>query len=348
MLLKERAFLAALDKPDEAVRLWLACGRDASGAAELARLARAALAPSSDQVIHIDSAELEANPGCLVDAACALSLFGSRQLIRIDDASDRILTAVRLLLEAPTTANPVVIAAGDLAKSSPLLELATRHPLARAVQAWPLGPEAGRDRVADAARAAGLRLASDQHEALWAAADGDPQRLAREIEKLATATEATPAAPRDVPADLFQALVSGTESESIDRLIVALIRQDARALDRELTAHGSASLIPLLRAAGRRLLLLQALRRAMDKGASPRAAVEARRPPVSPRELRDALATALPRWPMARIESALATLVAAERAMKAPASAGDVLARAALVAIAASPPAALGLFPLPS
>lgn len=351
MLLKRQAFLAALRRPDPAVRLWLACGRDAGGANELARLARAALAPATaDPVIRLDPAVLDADPGRLADAAASLSLFGGRQLVRVDDATDRAAEAVRLLLEAPATANPVVMTAGDLARGSPLLALATRHPRACAVQAWPPGPGEWQGLVDESARAAGVRLAPGQDAALWAAADGDPQILARELEKLATAVDATPAAPRAIPAGLFADLVGGRESESADRLVGALLRGDGAALDRELAAHGSASAIPLLRMAGRRLLLLKALRRAMDGGASPRTAVEARRPPIFPLALRDDLAAALPRWPITRIDSGLSTLVAAERAIKAPASVGDVVARAALVALAVPPgtPGQLGLSPPPS
>ncbi len=341
MLLQRADFLAALKTPDPAVRLWLACGRDPGGAAELARLARAALAPEGrEAIVRLDAAALASDPGSLADAAASIPLFGGRQLIRVDDATDRLAEAVGLLLAAPATANPVVMVAGDLAKTSPLLVLAGRHPLARVVQAWP--PEAGEWQrlVADAARAEGIRLARGQETALWAAADGNPQLLARELEKLATAVEARPEAPQAVPADLFAALVGGVESESLDRLVAAVVAGDGRALDRALAAHGSASSIPLLRAAARRLLLMKALRRAMDAGASPRAAIEARRPPVFPLALRAELATALPRWPMPRIDSALAALVAAEQAVKAPASAGDVVARAALVAIACAPAAA--------
>lgn len=353
MLLRQPDFLAALRQPDCSVRLWLACGRDAGVAADLARRARLALAAAgADSTVHLAAAALEADPGRLADSAASIPLFGGRQLIRVDDATDRIVEAVRLLLESPAGANPVVMLAGDLAASSPLLELARRHPLARLVQAWPPGAREWPRLVAEAARAAGLRLARGQDGALWAAADGNPQILAREIEKLATAVDATPDRPAPVPEALFAALVGGVESESLDRTVAALLAGDGQALDRALAAHGSASAIPLLRAAARRLLLLKALRRAVDQGASPQAAIASRRPPVNPYSLRDTLADALPRWPMARIESALAALLEAERAVKAPASAGDILAHAALVAVGCpprpSPPSPLGVSAAPS
>ncbi|WP_194744695.1 hypothetical protein [Thermaurantiacus tibetensis] len=336
MLLKRAAWLAALEAPDPRVRLWLAFGPDTGGVEALAAAARRAL--SAAATTDLGGVPLAEAPGRLLEAAASLSLFGERQLVRIDGAGDEAAEAVRLLLEAPAVANPVLVTAGNLPRGSSLRQLAEAHPLARAVAAYEPDAREWPRLVAEAAMAAGVLLGPGQDAALWAAADGNLQVLAAELAKLATAVAASPERPARVPPPLFSALVAGSPGESLDRLLDALVAGDLPALDRELQAWGSESSIPLLRMAGRRLLLLAALRRAVDAGATPRTAVEARRPPVFPLALRDRLVAALPRWPLARLEAALAALVEAERAIKRSRSPGDLLGRAALLVAAAPRP----------
>jgi DNA polymerase-3 subunit delta len=333
MLLQRDAFLAALQSPDPAIRLWLVFGRSEEDSLALADAAAKAL---GGDILDLKAADLVDSPGLLKDEAASLPMFGGRPLIRVLGADNRLAAAAEGLLESGVTGNPVLMLAGDLAKTGALPTLATRHPLARAVAAWGLDAREGKAAVLEAARAAGLRLDADGVARLWAAAQGSLMVLARETEKLALYLCATPQAPMEVSPDVLDRLLAGDETEDFARLVRAVFTGDRKALDQELQVAPSP--IPLFRGLMPRLLSLLELSDAVAAGKAPSEAVAAARPPIFWKE-KEMMTRALRDWQPARIRAAITMLLAAERAIKSTGSAGDRLGRHALLMVAL-PPAA--------
>ncbi|MFQ3596622.1 MAG: DNA polymerase III subunit delta [Sphingomonadaceae bacterium] len=336
MLLKRQAFLGAFAQPAGDVRLWCVFGPDPGEAGALAEAARKGLKTEDGEVLELPASAVETEPGRLADEAASIPMFGGARLIIVAGVTERAGEAVRLLLDAPAAGNPVLALAGDLPRTSALRTLVERHPAARAVIAWAPTERDGARQAADLARAQGLLLAPGQAEALWQASGAHAGVLAREVEKLAIAAGATAQQPGQLPPDLFAQLVADSEGEDVNRLVAAILAGDHKALARAMASGDG--VFPGLRALARRLFLLLELSAAMTRdGLDADAAVERHRPPVFWRD-RPLLKAALPRWPPARIMEALDALLAAERAMKTPRAAGEVLAAHALLLAAGRNP----------
>jgi DNA polymerase-3 subunit delta len=331
MLLTREAFVKALGSPDPEVRLWLVCGRSEEDA--LALLEAAARALGGD-IEDLRAAEIEEAPGRLLDAAASLPMFGDRPLIRVLGADNRLAAAVEALLEGPVAGNPVLLLGGDLRKDGPLAALVARHRLARGVIAYGLESREAKAAVAEAARAAGLRLDNGGIARLWASAQGSLGVLAREVEKIALYLGAAPEAPVRVEADVLDRLLPGDETEDFGRLVAAVLTGDIRVLDLELQAAPSP--IPLFRGLVPRLMQLGDLADKVAAGMSPADAVAGARPPVFWKE-KELMTRALRGWSPTRVQAAIAALLEAERAIKMAGSAGDRLGRHAILSIALPP-----------
>lgn len=337
--LRRQAFLDVLRRPDPAVRLWLVTGPDAGVAADLARRTLAALSGGEPGVVRdLAAASLADAPGRLLDEASTLSLFAERQVLFVGDGGDALAGAVALLLAAPQATHPVVMLAPETARSSPLKAAAAQSEAARLVECWPLGESDGEALVAAAARALGLRLPAGGAALVFARSGADPTIAAQELEKLALAAGASPAAPRDLAADLLDVLLPGETDADVDRLVEALLQRDRAAVAEALGGLERESAIGLLRAVARQLLTLAGLADEVAQGIHPQQAVDRHRPPLF-RKLRAPLTQALSRWTSAEVARALDLLLEAERAIKSPGAAGDRMGIHALLRLALARPA---------
>jgi DNA polymerase-3 subunit delta len=316
--------------PLDDVRLFLLFGPDQAGAAEIARGLEARL---GGERLELDARTLEADPSRLASEAAAVAMFGDRALLSVRGAGDALADAAGLLLDAPAAGNPAVVVAGDLPAASRLRKLADGHPLARALACY---PPSDSDLAALAERhatALGLRLGPGVAARLGERAGGERGVLAREVEKLADFANATPARPARLDLDQLGQVVAGDGGADLDPLLDAVTlgqpAEVARQLDR-LAAEGQDG-ITLLRAAARRFSLIAEARAGMDAGQSAETAVKALRPFW---KLERPLAEATRQWPAERIALARARLLATERAIRAPSSAGPRLAAWLLLALA--------------
>lgn len=316
-------------------RLLLLAGPDEAGVRAAAAEAIAAFADAADPLSVTDLApeQLAADPGLLADEAAATSMFGGRRAIRVMGAGEGVATAVELLLAAPVAGNPVVILAGNLTKASNLRKLAEKSPQARLLLCYPLEGRALAHWLKGAADARGVQLTRTTAERLLQATDGDIGILESELDKFQLYLDASPENPQRLGRAAFTALGADSAEEDIGQLVAAVIAGEAEATERQLQLLAGSSAIPALRALARRFVQMLEARAAMDAGASASAAVRTLRPPVFPFAAQDALAAALPRWPAARIRRALRAMLAAERAIKQPASAGDRLGWQAIMAL---------------
>lgn len=329
----EARLIRALDAADPAVRLYLFHGPDEAGARAFAARLGAALGAGAERV-DFTSAALKSDPARLADEAAAISLFGDRRWIRIDPASDEALDAVTALLEAPAAGNPVVALGPSLRKDSKLVKLADASDSAIVHACYP--PE-GRDAdslAAEMGRPLGLAIQLDVSRRLFVAAAGDRAVLAQELEKLALYVDAAPDRVREVGHDALDALGAGIEEGDLSRLSHAVFAGDIRTADAELGRLASEGMegVPVLRALGRRALLLAQLRGQMDGGESLDRAMETAGRAIFWKE-KDAVRQEANRWTTQTIASALTRIGQAERRLKSSGYAGNFVANEEILAI---------------
>lgn len=316
------------------LRLLAFAGRDEGASRLMAARAARALAGEGSPLMLM-GAELEADPLRLAEAAASIPLFGGVQPIHATGRPAELLPAIVRLLEAPAAGNPVIVETGELRRTDRLHALLERD--RRALLVLNHAPEPrdlARLAVAEARRH-GLLLPAEVAGRLVALAGPDASVVAREVEKLALFLDARPDAPREArPADAEAVIARADGEEDLARLALAVLAGDGAALDREMRRAAGLGAIPALRALARRLLQLLELAEAVAGGRSPRAAVEAARPPVFWKD-RAAIEAALAAWRPAGVRQALEAVRAAEAGIKAPGSPGDILGWQAIARLAA-------------
>ena len=108
------------------VRLVLLHGPDEAASRDMAGQVTAGLG-AGVTITELAGNALKSDPQALMAAATSLSMFGDRELVRVDGLDDDALAAVEALLEGPP-GHPVLAVAGSFKKGSKLLTLADKHP----------------------------------------------------------------------------------------------------------------------------------------------------------------------------------------------------------------------------
>lgn len=323
----------ALDAANGPVRFFLLYGPDEAGSAALARRLERAMGQEAER-IDLECSTLKADPARLVDEAASISLFGGRRWIRIQPAGDEITAAVASLLEADVAGNPVVALAGALKPSSPLVKLALDHKLALAHPSYVPDARDAAQIAETLAREAGLRLSRDLGRTLAISCSNDRSIMAQEIEKLALYLDAAPDRPAEATAEALEAIGASNPDGELSKLVDAIMGGQPGRVGAEIARLSQSGIagIPVLRALFRRLILLAALRRDIDGGLSPAAAVEARGKAIFFKE-KPAITDQAARWPADRLAALADKLLAAERSLKSSGTAGDILAEAEMLTI---------------
>jgi DNA polymerase-3 subunit delta len=319
--------------PDD-VRLVLLYGPDSAASYDLAgQIARQFADPSNPMAIEtLGGAAVASDPQALVAAASAMSMFGNRTLVRVDDLPEDGVEAVVALLSSPP-GNPVIVTAGALKKGGKLATLAERDPGIAALASYEPSLRDAPRMVGDMAAPLGLRISREAAAALFEATGGDRGLLRREVEKLATYLDSAADQPKAAGVGEVAAIVAGVGDGDQYALVAAVAggrpAEASALLERGTGVPG----IVTLRAIERRLTLLLGLRGAVDGGASPRSVVDGARPPIFWKE-KDAVVAELGLWPTPALQKGLAEILAAERAIKASGSLGETLADAAALMLA--------------
>lgn len=323
----------ALDAANGPVRFFLLYGPDEAGSAALARRLERAMGQEAER-IDLDGSTLKADPARLVDEAASISLFSGRRWIRIQPAGDEIAAAVASLLEADVAGNPIVALAGALKPSSPLVKLALDHKLALAHPSYVPDARDAAHIAETLAREAGLRLPRDLGRTLAISCSNDRSIMAQEIEKLALYLDAAPDRPAEATAEALEAIGAANPDGELNKLVDAIMGGQPSRVGAEIARLGQSGIagIPVLRALFRRLILLAALRRDIDGGQSPAAAVDARGKAIFFKE-KPAITDQASRWPADRLAALADKLLSAERALKSSGTAGEILAEADMLTI---------------
>ncbi|MBY0582759.1 MAG: DNA polymerase III subunit delta [Sphingomonas sp.] len=323
---------AAIDKGNAAIRLFVLHGPDESGAREWAARLGRRLGPDAER-IDVEGSGLRADPSRLATEAASLSLFGDQRYILVNNAGEDSVEAVTLLLGAQQAVNPVVMIAPMAKASGKLVKLAIASPAAMVHGCYqPVGEEANALATMIAAEH-GLRANAMIAARLVASSGGDRAVLTREIEKLALYQDAAPDRPKTLDDAAMDAVGADLGDAEIAAAVEAAIDGRAADLGSELArlAIAGTSPIPLLRMMVRRLMLIAELAGEVADGRSINDAIE--RHNIFFRE-KASTARALRYWSPGRLTDAIDHLRRTERSLMASASAGNVLADQASIAVA--------------
>ena len=303
------------------LRLVLLHGQDESASRDMARQVAAGFG-SDVTVTELTGNVLKFDPQALVSAATSLSMFGGRELVRVDGLDEDSLPAVAALLEGPP-GHPVLAVASGFKKGSKLLILADKHPaIASCVNYEASLRDAGR-LIGNMAAPLGLRLERGVAEAVFESAGGDRMIMRRELEKYALFKDAAPENPQRFGLDDLAVIGIGSGEAELFAPIAAITTGDV-AQATELTgrlADGTA--IPLLRALERRFAQLVLLRTEVDAGQSPAAVVEAQGKAIFWKE-KPNMIKALGLWSQPALAHAMGAVLAGERAVKSSGGIADL------------------------
>ena len=318
----------------DGLRLLLLHGYDSAASHDNAdRICRALVDPANPAGLERFTGEqLVADPGALVAAVTGFSMFGGQTVVRVDGADDKTATALASVLEGPA-GNPLVVVAGGLKKTSPLLALAARGAGVMAIESRTLSSSQMAGAVREMAAALGLRCDSDAAQALVSATGGDRVLLRGELEKLALYLDAAPDQPQPLDKAAVNAVVAGVDAFDHAGLVMAALGGRPEDVVNGLAQMPLGEGVVALRILGGRLATLAEMLTRVDSGGAAEAAVDAARPPVFWKE-KQVWVAAVRRWSSNGVASALRAVLRAEQALKARGGLADLEAQALLLRVA--------------
>lgn len=322
----------ALREPDS-FRYLLLHGPDESGSRSLARQLAAAMGEGAERV-DVAGAELKADPARLADEAAAISMFGDRRWILVEQAGDEIFAAVEALSEAPVAGNPVAIVAGTLRPASRLLKLALGDPRALACASYLPDAKDGARLVSELGRPLGLDVRGDVARRIAEATGSNRAIIEQELGKYALFLDAAPGSTVALDHDAVDAIGADSGEGDLSRLVDAVLGGDPVALDGEigrLRGEGQEG-ISLIRALLRRLALLARLRAEVEQGSRPGDVMASSGKSLFWKE-KPAIEAQLGRWTAPLLAKAVGRLLEAERQVMSAGGPGVVAADEELFAI---------------
>lgn len=313
------------------VRLLLLHGPDEPASRDIAGQVAAGQGASGAALTELPGAALKDDPQALVAAATSLSMFGDRELLRVDGLDDDGLEAVQALLAGPQ-GHPVLAVAGNLRKGSKLLALAEKEPAIAACINYEASLRDAPRLLAEMAAPLGLRLDREVAESLFETAAGDRMVMRAELEKFALYKNALPDAPQRLTLEDLAALGVSLGEAELFAPIGAITVGDVEAVVNQFGRMPDGVSIPLLRALERRFTMLAQLRAEVDGGKTPGAVVDAAGRAIFFRE-KPIYINALILWDQNALANALAEVLAAERAVKSAGGLADLGVQERLLAL---------------
>jgi DNA polymerase-3 subunit delta len=302
-----------LRTPDPAIRVVLVYGQDDGLVSERSEaFARAVTGDSDDPFgrLRLEASAIADDPARLADEAHAVPLFGGRRVITVRVSGNvRIESAIAAILDDPPVDSWIVIAAGDLKKTSPLRKLAEGSRGAAAIACY---ADEGRDLdrlIDEEMKANGLRIGSDARALLRSLIGGDRLASRGEVQKLCLFAAGT----EEISLDDVRAVIGDASAFDVEEVVDAAALGDAAAVARtyrRLLAGGTPAFV-ILGATIRHFNFLHRARAAHDRGESPDAIVGRGAPPIFYKR-RAVVVRQIDAWRLPAIERVMAGL---DRAM---------------------------------
>ncbi|MDQ0392421.1 DNA polymerase III subunit delta [Labrys monachus] len=265
--IERRSVDAFVRKPDAHFVVILVYGPDTGLVSERVRALVAASVDDAEdpfQLVRLDGDEVSGDPARLADEAFTIPLFGGRRAVRLRAGSRNLVPALEPILADPPPACRVVIEAGDLKKSNPLVSLVEKSRAGAAIACF--SDESGNigQIIAEEVASAGLTIAPEARDMLAGLLGGDRLATRSELRKL---TLYAHGAGRIEPQDV-EAVVGDASALVTDEIIDAAFSGRTEALDAILAKAWSEGVNASVLAgtALRHALLLHRLRGEVEKG----------------------------------------------------------------------------------
>ncbi|PCI32047.1 MAG: DNA polymerase III subunit delta [Alphaproteobacteria bacterium] len=313
MKLNKNDVTAQIKKLSPAYRAVLIYGRDEGLVRERAdKIARQIVEDLRDafQVANIEPDRLKAEPFLMADEAAAISMMGGRRVIRVDGAGENVTAAAKSFLADPIGDGLVIITAGGIRATSPLVKLFNKAKNAAAIACYEDNVGDLQTLILEVMGKYNLRVDPDAASFLKNNLGGDRMVSRGELEKLALymGTDKTTVSLEDA-----RACVGDSGSLTLDMIATATTGGDLKLLDKTLfkAFNRGESPIPILRNLARRLQKLHLVRGSMDQGISAEKAVTAVvYSPYSPEK--KSLMGQLGKWSTSKLGNALEIVMEAE------------------------------------
>lgn len=265
----------ALKRGGTSLRGVLVYGRDEARVSGVVEQVVKAIAASED-VTRLQAAGLRDDPARLDDALRAQSFLGGRQLVLVSEVSDLFAKQIEPVLQTAAALNFLVLAAGNLGKSSALRSACEAHPNFAVTAIYDDTPSDILDLVLKRLGQHGLRMGEEAAERFMALCGTDRLLALNEAEKLSLYARGQ---PEITPADV-SACCGDQANYGLDGVIDAVLAGDSLAADRMLYALEESEWRALLPILSSHVARLSALRLDADRMGGIEAALRAARPPV--------------------------------------------------------------------
>lgn len=321
-------------KPDPAMPIVLVYGPDAGLVRErVDTLVKASVDDPADPFafVRIEGEDLSGNPSRLVEEAHTVPLFGGRRAVLVKAGSRNIVSAVEMVVNAPSKECRVIIEAGDLRKTAPLRALCEKSKVVAALPCYTDGARDLERLVDEEMRAAKLTIAPDAKSALLSLVGGDRLASRNEIRKLALYARGK---DRVELADVM-AVVADASALGFDGVIDAAFAGRTPDVESEFGKARSSGSSPaaIISAAIRQVANLHKMKLSVEGGDSIEFAMMRGAPPVH-FSRKAAVETALRQWAPARLVQAMEQLASASLDMRRNAPLAEAIAHRTLLTIA--------------
>ena len=257
-----------LARPDPGKPIILVYGPDAGLVRErVDALVRASVDDPNDpfSLARIEGDELAGNPSRLVEEAHTVPLFGGRRAVLLRAGPrHNVVPALEMLLASPSAETRVIIEAGDLKKTSPLLKACSSAKVAAALPCYTDNAAAIGRLIDEEMRAENLAIAPEARTMLIGLLGGDRLASRSEVRKLALyARGRTRVEPADVAA-----VVSDAADMAVDGVLDAAFAGEIGKIDVEFVRARASGASPaaIISAAIRHVANLHKMRLAIDEG----------------------------------------------------------------------------------
>jgi len=267
-----------VNRPDTSEGVFLVYGPDAGLVREVGQKLTRQFAGSdagSMNLVTLEGADVDADPGRLAVESRTSSLFGEKRVVRVRGAGKSLVMGLSELLDDPGGA-AIVLEAGNLAPRDPLRALVEGARAGRALPCYPDSEETLLRLINESFSKAGIRAAPDVATTLRDTLGNDREITRRELEKLLLFAAETKLLTRD---DVLT-LCSDNAALVLDEIVDAAGSGHAARLDEALDRALAASVNPqqLLASALGHFSALRRWRADVDNGRSPRDVLESAKP----------------------------------------------------------------------
>ncbi len=315
MKLNKNHITAQVKKLNPQYRAVLIYGRDEGLVRERAdKIAGQVVADLRDafQVANIEPDKLKKEPFLLADEAAAISMMGGQRVIRVDGAGENVTEAAKSFLDNPIGDGLVIITAGGIRATSPLVKLFEKAKNAAALACYEDNQGDLQNLIHEVMGLNNLKIAPDAAAYLQSNLGGDRLVSRGELEKLVL-YKGSGDDSQTVSLNDARACVGDSGTLTLDMIASATTGGDLKTLDDTLfkAFNRGENSIPILRNLARRLQKLHLVRGSMDKGVSAEKAVLAVvYSPYSPEK--KSIMGQLGKWSTAKLANALEIVMEAE------------------------------------